>query len=233
MEFGEVLRRRRMVRAYDTTPVPLPALCRALRRAVRAPSAGFTQGWDFVVLIEPSDRAVFWAAATPQAAARQPDHWLRGVCSAPCLIVVCSDPQAYVDRYSRPDKADRSPGAEADSWPVPYWDVDAGMAALLMLLSGVDDGLGGLFFGVPAGRCEHLAETLRLPVGRRIVGVVALGYPAVAAGTPDGGSRTAPHAAAGARSRYRPVRRPLGEVVHEGRFGHSPGWLLPPSDASS
>ena len=40
-----MLRRRRMVRAYDPArPVPAEALDAVLAAALRAPSAGFTQG---------------------------------------------------------------------------------------------------------------------------------------------------------------------------------------------
>ncbi len=57
MELDEAVRRRRMVRAYDADrPVPSAVLARLLGQAIRAPSAGFTQGWDFVVLTEPQER---------------------------------------------------------------------------------------------------------------------------------------------------------------------------------
>ena len=46
MEFQEVVRRRRMVRNYDPDrPVPAEVRERLLANALRAPSAGFTQGW--------------------------------------------------------------------------------------------------------------------------------------------------------------------------------------------
>ena len=86
---------------------------------------------------------------------------------------------------------------------MPYWDVDTGMAALLMLLTAVDEGLGGLFFGVPSDRQEATLDALEAPPDRRIVGVVAMGYAA-----PD---RPSPSLRRG--------RRPVGEVAHEGRFG--------------
>jgi hypothetical protein len=59
--------------------------------------------------------------------------------TAPALVLCLSDPERYLDRYAEPDKGwtDRDPGR----WPVPYWDVDTGMAALLMLLGAVDAGL--------------------------------------------------------------------------------------------
>ena len=40
-----------MVRAYDPDrPVPTEVVDRLLEHAVRSPSAGFSQGWDFLVL---------------------------------------------------------------------------------------------------------------------------------------------------------------------------------------
>ncbi|MEO7235622.1 MAG: nitroreductase family protein, partial [Lapillicoccus sp.] len=60
MEFSDVVHRRHMVRRYDADrPVPPDALRACLDHAVRAPSAGFSQGWDFVVLEESEARARF------------------------------------------------------------------------------------------------------------------------------------------------------------------------------
>jgi len=56
VEFADVVRRRRMVRDYDPDrPVPAEARERLLEHAIRAPSAGFTQGWAFLVLESPED----------------------------------------------------------------------------------------------------------------------------------------------------------------------------------
>ncbi|MGZ4698314.1 MAG: nitroreductase family protein, partial [Oryzihumus sp.] len=75
MEFQEVVRRRRMVRRYDPDrPVPPEVLDLVLRTAIRAPSAGFSQGWDFLVLAEPQERQVFWGATTDPDT--EPDSWL-------------------------------------------------------------------------------------------------------------------------------------------------------------
>src|SRR6185436_6694552 len=132
MELEAVIRRRRMVRAYDETrPVPDEVLDRVLDLAVRAPSAGFSQGWDFLVLRAAPARRAFWAASREDDG--PPDTWLRGLMSAPVLVLCLSDKNAYLDRYAEPDKG-WSDRAESH-WPVPYWDVDTGMAALLMLLT--------------------------------------------------------------------------------------------------
>src|SRR5687767_15902270 len=67
MEFDEVLRRRRMVRTYDPDrPVPPELVDKLIRHALRAPSAGFSQGWGFLVLSEPADRELYWSVTAPR-----------------------------------------------------------------------------------------------------------------------------------------------------------------------
>jgi nitroreductase len=206
MEFREVVRSRRMVRSYDPDrAVPPETISGLLDLAIRAPSAGFSQGWDFVVLRTPADTGRFWTAT-----AEDGDHnpWLKGMQSAPTLILCLSDRERYLDRYAEPDKG--WPDRDAARWPVPYWDVDTGMAGLLLLLGAVDDGLVSCFFGVPPKRREAVLETFGIPADRRIVGVVSLGYPA-----PDRPDRRSPSLKRG--------RRPVTEVAHDGTFGVSWG----------
>ncbi|WP_182524885.1 nitroreductase family protein [Nocardioides dongkuii] len=204
MEFQDVVRRRRMVRRYTDEPVDPAVVDRALHNATRAPSAGFSQGWAFVVLDTPHDVRRFWAAtADPAAPGREPDSWLRGMMTAPVVVVPCSSKAAYLDRYAEPDKGwtDR----DEARWPVPFWHMDAAMASLLVLQTAVDAGLGGCFFGVPPHADAALREELGIPDDHDPVGVITLGHPA------DGG-------AAGSPARRR--RRPLTEVVHRGGWGH-------------
>jgi nitroreductase len=52
MEFEEVVRKRRMVRNFSDTPVPAEAIDLILDLARRGPSAGHTQGQDFVVITD-------------------------------------------------------------------------------------------------------------------------------------------------------------------------------------
>ena len=197
MQLDEVIRTRRMVRRYTDEPVDPAVVERALDRAVRAPSAGFTQGWAFLVLDTADDVGAFWTAATPPG--RGVDDWFQGMRRAPVVIVPWSSRQAYLDRYARPDKGwtDRDDAR----WPVPYWHVDTGMAALLMLLSVVDDGLGACFFGVPGERVPVLREAFGVPEESQPVGAVTIGHPA-----PD------------ATARRLRRRRPVAEVVHRGRW---------------
>jgi nitroreductase len=199
MEFAEVVRRRRMVRDYDPDrPVPPTVREQLLEHAIRAPSAGFSQGWAFLVLESPEDRARYWAATAPEG---PPDPWRRRMGRAPLLVVVLSNKDAYLDRYAEPDKGwtDR----DVSRWAVPYWDVDAGMAALLMLLTAVDGGLGACFFGVPRERVDAFRVAFGVPPEYRPVGCVSVGYP----GDDD---RRSPSLRRG--------RRPVEEVVHRGSW---------------
>lgn len=201
METQKAIRARRMVRRYDPErPVPHDVLSRIVSLALRAPSAGFSQGWDFVVLSDPQQRQAFWAATAD--ADEAPDSWLQGVQTAPTLILVCSDRDTYLRRYAEADK----PWQDMDEshWPVPYWDIDAGMASLLMLLVAVDEGLGGLLFGVPAEAHDAVHDEFAIPKDRNIIGVVAVGY-------------SAEEKRSGSPIKRR--RRPVEEVVHDGRFG--------------
>ncbi len=200
MEFSEVVRNRCMVRRYDPDrPVPAKVVNTALRNATRAPSAGFSQGWDFVVLAKPEDRQAYWAATTD--ADDEPDSWLEGMRSAPVLVLCLSDEGTYLRRYAEPDKGWTD--MDEARWPVPYWDIDTGMAALMMLLTAVDEGLGGAFFGTPPEMHEDVFHAFGIPHDRNLVGVVSLGYPV-------------PHAKSGSLRRG---RRGLDQVAHYGRFG--------------
>lgn len=195
--------RRRMVRRYDPgRPVPDEARERLLAHALHAPSAGFSQGWAFLVLEAVADRDRFWrATAGPEPA----DSWLTGMQTAPLLVVVLSHKAAYLDRYAEADKGwtDRDDAR----WPVPYWDVDAGMAALLMLLTAVDEGLGACFFGVEPGRIDALRAAFDVPSGYTPVGVVSVGYRATDTPSPS----------------LRRGRRGVDQVVHRGSWGRHGG----------
>jgi nitroreductase len=174
MELTDAIRRRRMIRTYDPDrPIAREAVDEMLGLAVRAPSAGYSQGWRFLVLDDITSRDSFWAATTDDGPA---DRWLERLRTAQVLIVCFSDKHAYLDRYAEPDKGwtDRDEGR----WAVPYWHIDTGMAALLILLAAEDRGLGACFFGIPGERWDDLRAAFAVPAELVPVGVVSLGYPA-------------------------------------------------------
>ena len=199
MELQNAVRTRRMIRTYDPDrPVPRETLEMLLNLAIRAPSAGHTQGWRFLVLDDITSRSRFWSATSDGGEA---DSWLRRLQSAPALIVCLSDKAAYLDRYAEPDKG----WSDKDErrWPVPYWHIDTGMAAMILLLAAHDIGLGACFFGIPPERWPAFLDAFAVPDGLAPVGVVSLGYPA-----PD---RKSPSLKRG--------RRSIEDVVAYGSFG--------------
>lgn len=205
MELSEVLRRRRMVREYDPDrPVSVESLETVTAAALRAPSAGFTQGVSLLVLDDPADRDGFWeATASPESASGSgPSRWMVGMQTAPVVVVVWTDKAAYLARYAEADKgwSDR----DESRWSAPYWFVDAGMAAMAVLLAAVDEGLGACFFGVPPERVEDLRTRFAVPTDQIPVGALTLGHPA--SGRALTGSPT------------RRSRRDPAELIHHGRW---------------
>jgi len=173
MEFREILKRRRMVRAYQAKPVPHETLERIVGTIRRAPSAGFSQGQRLIVVTDPERRKALADAVAEEFYVEQGfAPWISG---ASALVVVCTREGDYHERYRQPDKL--TDGEEIE-WPVPYWHADAGAAAMLILLAAVDEGLAAGVFGIPAERMEKVRELLKLPDDVAIVEVITLGYAA-------------------------------------------------------
>jgi nitroreductase len=171
MEFHEVVGRRRMIRRFDRRPVPRETLDRILDVGRRAPSAGFSQGVEFLVLDSAETVAEFWALTNDPADGWDPDD----VAVGPTVIVVpIPDPGRYTERYSEPDKIAFGMDRQ-ENWPVKFWDVDAAMAAMLMLLAAVDEDIGGWFFGITHGE-RALLDRFDVPAGLRPIGILGFGY---------------------------------------------------------
>ncbi|MDQ2952709.1 MAG: nitroreductase family protein [Chloroflexota bacterium] len=194
MEFQDVIRKRKMVRSFEARPIDPQIVERLLANAQRAPSAGFSQGWAFLVL-EGANATRYWDALWPgRAESGWPDMF-----NAPLLVVCLSNKTQYLDRYALPDKGwtDR----DEKRWPVPYWDIDTGMAALNILLTSVDAGLGAVFFGVSDQAKLH--ETFGIPAEYTAIGTVAIGYPKAQ-------DRPSPSLKLG--------HRKASEVIHRGKW---------------
>jgi len=193
-----------MVRAFTREPLDPAVTGRLLAAANRAPSAGFSQGYALLVLEGPDQVAPFWALVRSDAgdgggSARPAADPLT---NAPLVIVPLSCKEIYLERYARPDKGwtDRD-GAH---WPVPYWDIDTGFTALLVLLAAVDEGLGALFFGIAPELFGQFRARYGVPERYVPIGAVAVGHPDPAA-DPGGSSRVI-------------KRRSLDDLVHRGRW---------------
>jgi nitroreductase len=207
VEFTEVIRRRKMVRAFTGEPLPPGTAGRLLRAANRAPSAGFSQGYSFLVL-EGEQPDPLWEMFLDDAPSLGDDEayeraQIAALRRAPLVIVPLACKDIYLDRYAeRPDRAwtDR----DEARWPVPYWYIDTGFAALLILLSVVDEGLGAVFFGIPPSIMDAFRDRYGVPAEWTPIGAIAIGYP-------DPASDPVPPARAS-------DRKSLDELVHQGRW---------------
>jgi nitroreductase len=173
---------------------------RILENGLRAPSGGFTQGWAFLTL-EGQDRDRYWAIAAETVDEKYVE-WVTGLRRAPLLIFAFAHKDAYLDRYTAPDKGRTE--RDESRWAAPYWYIDTGMAALLMLQTVVDEGLGACLFGPPADKVDRLKKEFAVPAEFDPVGVISVGFRA-----PD---RRSPSLKRG--------RRSTAEVVHRGQWGH-------------
>jgi nitroreductase len=80
---------------------------------------------------------------------------------ASVLIVVCSNTSRSVNRY-------RKRGTEF------YSIIDGAFAAMIILSSAVNEGIGASFVG--AFEDNEVRKILRLPVQVKPIGIIALGY---------------------------------------------------------
>lgn len=196
MDYYEVINHRRMVRTFVEDPLDPNTVDRIVTAGLQGPSAGFSQGFEFLVCDTATQRERFWETNehNPQPAE---------VRRAPLVIVPFASKQAYLERYAEPDKGwtDR----DEERWPVPYWYIDTGFAALHILLAAVAEGLGALFFGIPRDDWPSLRSAFSVPPEYDPIGTIVIGK--------AGDDRVEGSAATR-------ERKDLGEVVHRGEWGH-------------
>jgi nitroreductase len=205
VQFSEVIRRRRMVHAFTDEPLAPGTADRLLRAANRAPSAGFSQGYAFLVLEGAAQCAPLWdlvrAADAAEGATEDADpDSVTPLSRAPLVVVPLACKEIYLDRYARPGKGwtDR----DESRWPVPYWYIDTGFTALLTLLAVVDEGLGAVFFGIAPQVMDEFRVAYGVPAEWMPIGAIAIGHP-----DPDAEPATRVTA-----------RKSLDELVHRGRW---------------
>jgi nitroreductase len=196
-----------MIRAFTGEPLPAGTTERLLKAATRAPSAGFSQGYSFLVLEGEEQCAPLWKilyeAATSEDVTEDDDPaQVTALSTAPLVIVPLACKDIYLDRYAQPGKGwtDR----DESRWPVPYWYIDTGFTALLILLAVVDEGLGAVFFGIPPGSMADFHTQFGVPDQWTPIGAIAIGHPDPAA------DPVAPVRAS--------ERKSLAELVHRGHW---------------
>ena len=149
MEFMEVVRRRRSIRAYKSREVEERILKEILEAARWAPSAKNLQMWKLVVVRDPDKKKALAKASFDQ----------NFIAEAPLVIAaVALDPGHVM------------------SCGVPAYAVDLAIAVEHMALAACDKGLGSCWIG--AFEQEKVREILGIPSCCKVVALLPIGYPA-------------------------------------------------------
>jgi nitroreductase len=161
-----------MVRAFRSQLVDDNVIAECVDLAMRAPSAGKSQGWN-LLLLTGSETSRYWNITLPpekREAFAFPD-----LLHAPCLALSIADPRAYLDRYSEDDKKKTGLGDSTQAWVAPYWTIDASFSTMTFLLALHDRGLGALFFA--HSHESEIRHEFQIPDHVEILGALAFGYP--------------------------------------------------------
>ena len=160
-----------MIRNFQRRQIPAETIDKILNLALRAPSAGYTQGWAYVVVTDKMIRRKIGELQGEFDFYAKRKH--KFISEAPVLIVACISEQLYHDRYREPDKV-KSDGQEIE-WTVPFWYFDIGGACTIIFLATVNEGLAAAFTGI--FRQQQMKELLGIPNHFLPIGVVSIGHP--------------------------------------------------------
>ncbi|MGA2111738.1 MAG: nitroreductase family protein [Anaerolineales bacterium] len=152
MDFFDLVRDRRSVRAYQRTPVEPEQLEKVLEAANQAPSAGNLQAYQIYLARSDTTRALLAQAAGGQGFLTQ----------APVVLVFCADPGLSTPRYGRR-------GAEL------YCLQDATIACSLAMLAATALGLGTVWVG--AFDPNAVRSAIQAPAEVTPVAILPLGHP--------------------------------------------------------
>jgi len=152
MDVFECIVTRRSVRTYEKKDVPNELIGQLLEAAVRAPSAGNIQPWEFIVVKDIELKKQLASAALSQ----------RFIEEAPVVIVVCANPEKSVDKYGERGKS-------------LYCIQDTAAAIENMLLTANSLSLGTCWVG--AFEEDEVRKILSIPQKLKPVALITVGFP--------------------------------------------------------
>jgi nitroreductase len=152
MDFFELMRGRRSIRAYKTQPVEEEKLKRILVAANGAPSAGNLQAYAILIVRDAATRLALSRAALGQESLVQ----------VPVVLAFFAHPQSSMAKY-------KSRGVEL------YSLQDATIACAYAQLAATAQGLGTVWVG--AFDDDAVRTALKAPVEWRPVALLPIGYP--------------------------------------------------------
>lgn len=153
MDVAEAIKGRRSIRAFKSKEVSQETVEKIVDAALRAPSAGNIQPWEFIIIRESEIKRRIAEAALNQTFIEE----------APVVIVVCANENRSSQGY----------GIRGKSL---YCIQDTAAAIQNLHLVAYSLGLGTCWIG--AFREEEAREILKIPHGVRPVAIVPVGYPA-------------------------------------------------------
>lgn len=187
MELMEAIRTTRSMRRLKPDPIPDEAIRHILEAAIRAPSGGNSQGWSFIVVRDPEQKARIGAlylegaeqlfstgyGLNPNGTPEQRAHGERLVRSAmhlaehfheaPVLIVACLGLGQPVDQIPSSVAVTRG----SSIYP----------AVQNLMLAARELGIGSTLTTLYRYRNAEVREVLRLPPDVEAMAIVPLGYP--------------------------------------------------------
>ena len=122
MEFTQVVRKRAMIRVYQNKDMPQELIDKILDNARKAPSAGFTQPQEFIIIRNLQQKEKLASAALGQ----------EQIAAAPVVVAVVCNTQRSASRY-------------AERGRYFYSIIDGAFSSILILLSCVILCLGASF----------------------------------------------------------------------------------------
>ena len=180
--FLELVRARRSIRKFREDPIPQETLHSLIEAASWAPSASNRQDWEFTVItsenVKEEMKKLVWSRWESLLRREKEDAVTEGLRSylknfdwfaqAPVLIVISAKrPEAFLCNMF----GDAAEGIAGTS-------VSAAMAAENLMLAAHASGVGSCCVTGPLAAEEELKGLLGMGKRRRIVCLIALGYPA-------------------------------------------------------
>jgi len=152
MMFISLIQKRRSIRKYVQKKVEPEKIDRLVEAAVRAPSSMGSNPWEFIV-VEDQDMLAQLSQAK--------QHGSSFVKGAALAFVICADPEKSQ-----------------------VWVEDAAIATIFIQLAAESMGLGSCWVQIRKRMHdetktaeEYISDLLNIPEGKRVVSMMAVGYP--------------------------------------------------------
>jgi nitroreductase len=151
MEFPELVKKRRSIRAFEAREVEAEKILRVLEAARAAPSAGNLQAYEILVVREPAAKSALSAAALHQTFIKE----------APVVLVF----------FQNPTRSGRTYGARGREF---YSVQDATISCAYAQLQATAEGLATCWVG--AYDDDRVNAVLAAPKGLTPIAILPVGY---------------------------------------------------------